>query len=257
VSKIPLLFAFVLVSMCATLTNLLSGGGVSSISPLQDTVDKMAALREGLEFPEHFQVENPGRTGEEFDPNEYFSVLKHLSMEPGYALDYVYQMDFMGGYPILYTRPVDQPRYLTMEDFTEAPAGAIDDYMAHIQADGTPESYFELVLMEINAPQFYLWWHAGYNDMQVVADSRGLDAILSNPDEFGLDLPADVKRAARKLDLTPVIEIGEDTVTVKVITFTRWGGFYQETYTIQKEFPHTIIEVKSEQLIPYDCGIMF
>jgi len=48
-----------------------------------------------------------------------------------------------------------------------------------------------------------------------------------------------------------------DIAIVEVITFTKWGGFYRETYTISREVPHRIMDIKQENLVPYDCGIAF
>ena len=56
----------------------------------RSTVGDLATLQNGLELPDHFRDQNATRTGDEFDVNEYFSVLDRLSMEPGYVLDYVY-----------------------------------------------------------------------------------------------------------------------------------------------------------------------
>ncbi len=223
-------------------------------SPLQDTVDAMSALTGSQQIPENFMADEPLKLGGEFDPNQYFTVLTHLQMEPGYTLDYVYYYDFMGGYPTLYARPLDQAPYQTV-------SGGSDDlpsdfYLNHVQADGTPESYFELAVLDIMGQQFYLHWHANYNDTQIIADSDGLARLLDG--EFlGSALPADVRSQARQLDVQPVIEIGEKTVTVSFITFTNWGGFYRATYTMQRDFPHTILDVEWEELVPYDCGIMF
>ncbi len=55
----------------------------------------------------------------------------------------------------------------------------------------------------------------------------------------------------------PVITMDDRTATVEVLTFTMWGGFYRDTYTIQRSFPHTILEHEEENIVPYDCGIMF
>jgi len=63
--------------------------------------------------------------------------------------------------------------------------------------------------------------------------------------------PFGVKQKARKLDFSPVIEFKDDTVIVKVVTFTRWGGFIQKSYTISREFPHRIINEKSKTLIEF------
>ena len=249
--------ALALVTLCATITRVFGGGGSQDETPLQDKVDEMRALIGGQTFPDHFQGENPERTGAEFDPNLYFGVLTHLSMEPGYTLDYVYHWDGMGGYPVLYARPLDQPRYLTEAEYGQATGGEADPWLDHVQVDGSEESYFELVLLSQMGRQFYLWWHANYNDATIIADRRGLDAILNTDESFGIEMPAGTKQQARALDLTPVIEIGENTVTVQVIVFTNWGGFYRDTYTIQRAFPHTIIDHQSENLIEYNCGIMF
>ncbi|MBN2148960.1 MAG: hypothetical protein JW726_16365 [Anaerolineales bacterium] len=224
-------------------------------SPLQDTVDAMAALTSGLQIPDNLLSETPQKVGGEFDPNQYFTVLKHLSMEPGYTLDYIYIYDFMGGFPVLYARPTDQPSYQNAEEFYASPHS--DPYLDHVQADGTPEGYFELALLDIMGSQFYLHWHANYNDTRIVSDSDALEAILSGSGDFGNPIPADARAQALRLDLQPVIEIGTDTVTVKIITFSNWGGFYRATFTINRNFPHTIRDVQWEELVPYDCGIMF
>ncbi len=100
---------------------------------MQRTVDAMAALTRGLKFPVHFQSEDAARTGDEFDVNQYFTVLQHLSMEPGYVLDYVYHMDFMGGFPILYARQADEPVYRTEAEYTAASErGVAEPYLDHV-----------------------------------------------------------------------------------------------------------------------------
>jgi hypothetical protein len=216
----------------------------------------MSALKANLEIPDHFMTENPQRTGEEFDPNLYFTILDHLSMEPGYILDYVYVYDFLGGYPVLYARPQNQSPYRTYEELIVSPQ-ASDSYLDHVQADGTEESYFQYVVLDIMGRQFYLFWHANYNDTRIVCDSEALEVILGSLGSFGGEMPAADKARARQIDLEPVIEIGTDTVTVQITTFTHWGGFYRERYTLQRQFPHTVIDFEADELVPYECGIMF
>jgi hypothetical protein len=225
-------------------------------SPLQDTVDAMAAVKSGLRTPEHLLVENAQRDGSEFDPNLYFTALKHLSMAPGYVLDYVYHYDGMGGRPVLYARPEGLALYRTYEEY--AASSLVDDsYLNAVIADGTPESYFELVMLSIMGNQFYLDWHANYNDTSIVCDSEALEALLSDIGSWGEQMPLTDKMRARLLNLEPVIEIGADTVTVQIVTFTKWGGFFRETYTLQRGFPHEILDFQTEPLVAYDCGIMF
>lgn len=224
--------------------------------PLQDTIDALAALQASLEYPQHFRTENPKRTGEEFEVNQYFTILNHLSMEPGYILDYVYVYDFLGGYPVLYARPEGQAPYLTHKELTASPQ-ASDLYLNHVQADGSEESYFEFVALRIMGQQFYLFWHANYNDTRIVCDSDALESILSETASFGKEMPLADQRRARSLDLTPRIQISEETVSVQIIIFTKWGGLYRQTYTLQRQFPHTILNIEQEQLVAYNCGIRF
>jgi hypothetical protein len=240
---------------CLSSCNLPSNSPIDS--PLQDTVDAMSAVKAGQVIPDHLLTENAERTGEEFDPNLYFTALNHLNMDEGYVLDYVYYYDGMGGRPVLYARTEGQQSpFRTYEEFAASPQYA-DAYLDHVQVDGTTESYFQLVLLSIMGGQFYLDWHANYNDTRVVCDSEALETLLEKVGSVGNEMSAATKARARRIDLEPVIEIKSDIVSVQVVTFTKWGGFFRETYTLKSDFPHTILDVETEELVPYDCGIMF
>lgn len=224
----------------------------------QDTVDALAALQRAQEVPEHFLTADPIRTGEEFDVNEYFSILSHLSMEPRYVLDYVYYYEFMGGFPVLYARPENQPRYATYSEYIDAEGdSAYGDFLNHVQVDGTEEGFFQFALLHVMGDQFYLVWHANYNDGQVVCNREALEDILTMPDDFGQPLTEEQKEAALAIDLSPVVEIGGDTVYVRIVVFTKWGGFIQLSYAINRNFLHAIQSIDDDVLVEYDCGVMF
>jgi hypothetical protein len=72
-----------------------------------------------------------------------------------------------------------------------------------------------------------------------------------------LKLPDDVVRQARGIDLEPRVEFQDDTVRVRLVTFSKWGGFSEEVYSASKAFPHRFLNVETKVLVPYDCGIMF
>ena len=74
---------------------------------------------------------------------------------------------------------------------------------------------------------------------------------------FGQELPANVKRAARKLNVAPVVEMGTDTVTVRVVIFTNWGGFIRRSYTISRQSPHQILTEEEETLVEYKSNVVF
>jgi hypothetical protein len=228
----------------------------------QGALDQFEGLRSRLSFPNHLEDPDANKTGDEFDVNEYFTVLPHLSPEPGYVLDYVYFYDGFAGWPIIYARPEQDQPYATFSEFEQAvgdPLGEVQlEYLDHIQVDGTPEGFFELVVLSLKGNQFYLSWHANYHDVMVICSQEAVEQVIEAADEFaGIPLTDGQRRQAMALDLEPQIEIGRETVQVQLVTFSKWGGFALETFIISRDFPHTILESESEELVPYDCGVMF
>jgi len=229
-----------------------------TISDCRAQMSAFLRLRSDLKLPEYFHVENPAKQGSEFDVMEYFTALDHLSMKSGYKLDYVYHYDGMGGYPLLYAYPSDQLPYATEADLP--PSDTKAGYLDYVEADGTAASYFQFVVLALQASQFYQYWHAGYNDTQIVCDKAQVDDIVTSLGTVttGARMPLISQVRARLLQgVEPTVIIGDQTVEVRLVTFTEWGGFYLTTYTISRSFPHTIQDVQGQNLIPYDCGIMF
>jgi hypothetical protein len=116
-----------------------------------------------------------------------------------------------------------------------------------------------MTALDVMGGQFYLVWHANYNDWQIVCDTEMLDDLLDTLAEpsFGNPLPAEAQDAAREIDLTPTVTLDEDVAQVRVILFTKWGGFFEETWTMDRQFPREVYEVERENLVVYDCGILF
>jgi hypothetical protein len=228
-----------------------------SISTCRHTVDAISSLTSGLEFPTNFQTNNPVKKGGEFEVMQYFTVLDHLSMQKGYVLDYVYHYDGMGGRPILYVRPASQPPYITEADL--AVASETPGYMDYIHVDGSPDSYFQLAVLSKMGSQFYLYWHANYSDSQIMCDKVDVTGIVNSLyGDFGYPIsPMGRIRAILLKDIAPVVNIGEQTAGVRIMSFTRWGGFYQQIFTITRSMPHTILDVQEKNLVPYDCGVMY
>ncbi len=230
-----------------------------SASHWQATVDSMASLTESVGTPVHLQRENAAKTAEDFDVTIYFSVLKHLSLEPGFVLDYVYYFDGMGGYPVLYVRPNDQPAFDTYTAYMQA-AGedtATHAYLESVHVDGTPEGFFELVTLDVMGSQFYLFWHAGYNDRRILCTPDAAGQAIKASEGFGAPMDNRTQTKALQLDFEPQVTMGNETVKVRLVTFSEWGGFSQETYTIRRSFPHAILDVDRKDLVPFDCGVRF
>jgi hypothetical protein len=191
--------------------------------------------------------------GERFDPNEYFTILTHLALEDGYMLDYVYFAPGGDGAPYMYARPEGEPTFANYSEYEKA---GVENYLNHILVDGTAEGYYELTVLSIMGGQFYLAWHFGYNDWEVVSSRERLEEIIDWLNEDYRPLTEDQVEAALQLDVTPRVEIKGNKVRVQILVFTKWGGFYERIYTIDRDFPHQMIE-DDIQLIPYNCGDVF
>ncbi len=232
-------------------------GPASTDHGCAETLAALATLRQGIgQIPENLLVDNPVENGAEFDPNQYFTVFKQLSMEAGYALDFVYTYDGMGGYPTLYARNLEWTPFLSWSDVRPG----MDYYLDHVMVDDTPEGFLQFAMLASSAEQFYLFWHADYNDQQVVCSRQALGDIIKTRGSggFGIPMTAAEKAKARAIQqVEPVVTMEATTVTVKMVTFTNWGGFYRLTFKIDRAFPHHIVDVQQEQLAPYNCGIAF
>jgi hypothetical protein len=241
----------------------------------QETANKVKDIQPS-KIPDNLTHGDSGKTGGEWDANTIFSQLKHLSMEDGYVLDYVYDFDGTGGSPLLYTRPADTAPLKTYDEFGEAVSNYTrpeNDLTAvwfvmgektgifgnKIKIDGTREGYFEYTILQLLGEQFYLFWHANYNDLRIVSDPVEMEILLQNLGEtdFGLPVSEGFKRDARKINLQPTVDINGDTVTVTLVTFTNWGGFYRLAFTMYRNYPHLVIGLEDKQLLKYDCGVMF
>jgi hypothetical protein len=226
------------------------------LSSCDDIVTAVRSVQPGA-APQHL-LDTGVKNGAEFDANQYFTVLNHVSMREGHLLDYVYVSESLGGSPWLYARPEDQAPYASMADI---PANIqLPDFHEYLEVEDVEQGYFEYVVLNTLANQFYLDWHALYNDREIVCNKEDVNTIIADISDgsFGnaLDISGQVK-ARSMTNIEPAIQFAGDNAIVEVLTFTKWGGFYRQTYTISRSFPHMIIDNKSENIVPYDCGIAF
>jgi hypothetical protein len=87
-------------------------------------------------------------------------------------------------------------------------------------------------------------------------DVTGIVNSLDGDFGYPISLLARIRATLLK-DIAPVVNIGEQTAEVRIMSFTRWGGFYQQIFTITRSMPHTILDVQEKNLVPYDCGVMY
>ena len=195
------------------------------------------------------------RLPHEFDPNLFLQAVPHLSLLPGYVLDFCYSDCGMAGAPWVYGRRAEELA------FTKDQADAISrernesdrhDPLNFLIPDGSPVSWFERVVFQRLASQFYLYWHALYNDFRFVT-TRDEVAAITNLITSGPDLPM----LARSIDPRVIVTIGDTHIFVTSWGFSKWGGFLQNRYTFICVPPYSLIETKKVDHISYDCGICY
>lgn len=253
-----------------------SPGGIEGERILMgsECLRSISSLREyqaSFELPEELYqetgVELPIENG--IDVSQYFSYLDHLNMEDGYSLGYVYFADIVGGRPLVYAHPSSQPAYSTYEEFSQAIGGNSSDqysfsplenafeYLTHIRNDDSPEGFFQLAALSLMGDQFYLFWHALYHDEVILCGVGDVELIREAIGSIGSDVSEEVLQAASALDLEPFVILGDEAAVVRFAYFTKWGGVEEAFLTINRSFPHEILDVDVNPLVEYDCGIMF
>ena len=235
----------------------------------RSVVDGLYGLKKELGLPDHFMSEDPFRQETDFNPNQYFQVLTHLSMAPGFQLDYVYFSDELGGLPLVYARKNTAAPYQSyaelLSDYDEEITGERSygelkhkyDYLEYIRIDQETESYFEFVTLAFLGDQFYLAWHGAYNDAKILCDSSDLGYLKEDMAGFELEFSQEMQDRIAQIDFTPVVLVEDVSVTVRFVTFTKWGGFFENVYVMDISDPMQLLDVQFNPLIEYDCGINF
>jgi hypothetical protein len=219
----------------------------------QKTVDAMRALTAKLQNPLEAFRPNMVRNGMRFDPMSFFTVLKNISLPKGKTIDYVYHMELSAGYPLLYVRNRDQKPY---RDIDNCPGfvreGMMDLLVRELVVSDHKAGYFEYAVFYLMAPNFYLHKWAK-TDLEVVCHEARLREILNDH----IQIPVPAIQAAEKLDLAPRIVLSADKVEVRLITFSAWGGFFEEDFFISRSSPHVLLQHDKKCLVEYNCGILF
>lgn len=263
------------------------GSVIASIRQLHQEADQHFPKTYKCLLDKDEWLENVPRTTECFDVSQYFRVLRHISPPPGYELDYDYMCFDGDGAPHLFLRESSRPNMVLKPEELLAnlpeprprpefvlDADPNDDNLeeekrarereeeekrknplaSRLQADGRPESFFELVLFNALAGQFYLAWHGGYNDTRILTNRSEIHSILDQIDS----IPELEKQRALKIDAAPKVHfLSEAVAEVSVLMFSQWKGLFRVTEQIARSYPHRFLHTEIEILLEYDCGLRF
>ncbi|NLI75974.1 MAG: hypothetical protein GX442_05960 [Candidatus Riflebacteria bacterium] len=195
-----------------------------------------------------------------YDPNRHLAAFPALRLEPGKTLDFVYDLQELGGHPVVYARPATATPFASLAEFKKEnprryflgdPVRFQPQYLPAIQADGTPDGFLQLAMLVLTSEQFYIFWHASYYVLWPVIDRPTLDDIVKTT------IPPDLQASATALDVTPHVAMATDSVAVDYVVFTPWGGFKRIFWTVSRVFPHRFLGVREEVILKYESRIRF
>lgn len=127
--------------------------------------------------------------------------------------------------------------------------------------DDSPQAYAELAALYLLAEQFALYWHALYDDLEILPDKAAVqERINRHYYEFNEEkrfIPKKIATKALQLDPTPQVKMLEKTVEVKFLTFSKWSGFQRTSIVISKTAPHLVISENDVPEVFWLCGITY
>ncbi len=205
------------------------------------------------------------------DVNRMLRALPGLKMQYGYELDYV-----LWRYrpPYIYAKKHHEIRFTSIDElysykdhyFNQFSEIEYDEknynkvvrdfyrgFMNNIHIDGTDEAYVQFVIFYIMGNQFYSYGRHGENDGRIICDFDGLAERLgeSSIRRMTAEQLDGILSQAKKIDLSPQVLRQENLITVKTYLFASYGGLIKMEMDILRDFPHEIVDVRYEQIIPY------
>jgi hypothetical protein len=131
-----------------------------------------------------------------------------------------------------------------------------DEYFNYVHIENTEQGYFQLALLKLLGGKFYLSWHANYFDTAIICSEDGLNNVCEKY-IWDKKTQKEVIQKAKEIGFTPQVIIEEKWATIKLLTISKWGGLFRQRMLIRRNYPHKIDLKEPEQLVEYDCGIMF
>lgn len=189
------------------------------------------------------------------DVNDYFRILKNISMEKGWMLDYLYWIDGLGSYPVIFAKKEGED--IAFLEKYKKDYRLRSEYLTHIKTDGTGDGYFQFVVLSIIGDQFGLGWHANYHDGIITCTKDAVENVFKKRNDNFFRFDENFMKNARNIDPTLSVTFNGDQAVVRIVHFTSWGGFIELTYFIAKSFPHKVIRMDKKVLVPFECGIVF
>lgn len=193
-----------------------------------------------------------------FDVNQFFSIFDKVKIKPGFTLDYTYYLAGIGGEPLIYARKITAPRISTSKYLNKYGRPRTRPYLKYLIIENNPESFFQLAMFYQIIHQFYLYWHANYNDHRFIFNREMAEQILESIPEKGKrdeGINLEDRKKMKMLSYDPQVIITQKGADVSCVMFSAWIGFFYKVFTIT--WPSITIDDKTDIIATYHCGILF
>lgn len=199
-----------------------------------------------------------------YEPMHYFALLSHLQPPPGRVLDWLY-VKGANGWPFLYWRNAEAPAHTHADQLNHEPGRRHGEDLQQaitepVQTDGSPEGWVQLVLFRLLAGNTMLRWHAATKSVTLICSPQELRSQVewqSAGEHFMQNMGAATAQAALALDVTPTVDLSDPhTARVGVTRFTAWGGFYRQSWAMNRQGSHALRLEEEVQQVRYSCGVV-
>lgn len=197
-----------------------------------------------------------------YDPMHYFAIFPRLIPPSGRVLDHLY-VNGVNSRPFLYWRNSQALPHSCPEDLVNEPGyreNMQSAVLEPIRSDGTAEGWLQLVLLRLKVGHTMLRWHANYQSITLLCNEQALQKQLDPSSQYVIAKPftSQIIQSALNQDIIPKVDLNHQEVArVHITRFTMWGGYFRQTWIMQRQGPHGLRLEGEVCTVPYDCGFVF
>jgi hypothetical protein len=212
-----------------------------------------------LKIPEELSRRGNPLVRGEYDPNRFLAFFSRLRLEKDSVLDFVYDLQDLGGHPVVYSRDKAVEGFSSLPEFKRvfprkyflgSEARYNPTYLPFVRTDDTATGFLQLAMLVLTGEQFYLHWHAVYFYLVPILDQETLDSIVTI-------FPEASRSQARQVEWAPNVTLGPEEVLVEYVVFGEWVGLKRVSWKVRRGFPHEFLGVKEQVLVKYNNPLRF
>lgn len=239
----------------------LSGCKITSVAEGQDksvrvcrnTSRTILNTYEKLKIPNNLRSDHPIRKESDFQVNKLIEELDFVKVNERFQVDYVYTYRNSMGMPLVYSLPASEKRF---EDEDSYKMGKPLPFTYGLETDLSQWGFLQLAILEELGGQFYQYYRAEYDDIQVICDIDDIEYLIDQLEEDNVHQPFDWWQKMRALTISetdPLIQIDQPAgyVEVSILVFEHDQGILRRNFTYTYVFPHKLLKIEDKLLVGY------